>query len=128
MAQIEVDERDFPIVVLRFPASWTHSEYAATFARVEEILNRKKRCAFVSDTRGSAIPDAHQRKMSAEFFEKNDAVTREILAGWAVVADSVLARGAVTAISWLRPPNFALKTFSAMPEALAWCRERIDKR
>jgi hypothetical protein len=125
MAKIAYDESEWPIVVMRFPSEWTTAEYVASFELLEKLLAKSVRFAAVSDTIGSQIPNAHERKLSADFLTKNDAELRRNLVGWAVGADSVIARGAVTAIAWMRPPSFPLASFATLAEAKVWCREQL---
>jgi hypothetical protein len=47
---------------------------------------------------------------------------------YAMVSESMVVRGVVTAINWLRPPTYDFVTVATMEEALAWLRARRDAR
>ena len=44
----------------------------------------------------------------------------------AMVSDSSLVRGAITAMNWLRPPPFEIQTFPTFEDALAWLETRRE--
>lgn len=65
--------------------------------------------------RDSPIPNAAWRKRIAKStMELRSSPT------FAVVSESALARGALVAINWLRPPPFPTDAFGTFDEAVAW--------
>jgi hypothetical protein len=68
----------------------------------------------------TAPPNATQRKMSQDFLSDNGLVMGRV----ALMTESILVRGAMTAFSWLVPKT-QLRAFSpdSVKEAIAWLSE-----
>lgn len=71
--------------------------------------------------RDNPVPNAAWRKKMAE--ASKDYPPNCL---YAMVSESVVVRGVVTAINWLRPPTYDFVAVATMEEALAWLRERRD--
>ncbi|MFH1809970.1 MAG: STAS/SEC14 domain-containing protein [Pseudomonadota bacterium] len=67
----------------------------------------------------SESPTAPQRKQIADFMQRNAEALRKVKAN-AMVMDSAMARGALTALSWLFKKPFEEKVFSTFDAALDW--------
>ena len=70
----------------------------------------------------AAAPSPVQRKQMAEFIEAN-RVGLERLDRFALVIDSVVHRGAITAISWLVKKPFEERVFNSPISAVKWLTE-----
>jgi hypothetical protein len=125
MSAIVVSSSAWPLVVVHFPPKWERADWDASIEEVRALLARGERFALISNTIGSQTPNASERRRTADFFEANEAALRATVAGWAIATDSVLARGAITAITWLRAPPFPSATFATMAQAEAWCRAQL---
>lgn len=71
--------------------------------------------------RANPVPNARWRRRIAE---ASESYPPNCL--FAVVAESVVVRGTVTAINWLRPPTYDLTVVGTIPEALAWVGARRE--
>ena len=77
------------------------------------------------DLRGTSGLTPRQRKLLAEAQLKRDGFRDcEIVAG-AMVMDSHLLRGMLTALFWLKKPNHEVKVFANLDSAIAWGHQRI---
>lgn len=63
-------------------------------------------------------PNAEQRKKLAALLNEYDS--KHIVKAHAFVTDSMVARGALTALGWLTPRPFPERVFKNPPAALAW--------
>jgi hypothetical protein len=124
VATIVLDTRLFPLIVSRFPASWSEAELDAYLAGFVAIHDRGERFVHVSDITGTmAIPNPQLRKKAADFIAAEHDRSARLCMGTAQVAHA-LARGALTAIQWITPPPYPHIVVSGWPEALAWVRAR----
>jgi hypothetical protein len=84
--------------------------------------------AVVHDSRLAGPLTPTQRAMIAEHAKRHDARTRQRCVGIAFVFDSLVMRGALTAIMWLKPPVVDSKVFSNVEDALTWTRRKLEER
>jgi hypothetical protein len=82
-----------------------------------------KRVTLLADGTRSSGMSARQRRISAEFSDRNEALLRRVCAAQAVVLVSALQRGVLTAIMWLKPPPVDLRAFKTREEAEAFLDE-----
>ena len=68
------------------------------------------------------MPTAVQRKRITEII--GNAANTRLLAGHALVVNSPVGRGALTAINWVVRPKFDEKVFGNPKDAVAWLVER----
>jgi hypothetical protein len=83
------------------------------------------RTAILTDARGNIPSTARYRQRAALAYERLGAALGKRCVAQAIVMDSAIVRGAVTAVFWLQPPPWPIKTFASMEEADRWIRERI---
>lgn len=74
----------------------------------------------LSDTRGSAIPTPLQRRWVSQYYEEHERQIRTNLLAAAVVGDSVLARGVLTALQWLRPLPHPVQVVATLSDGEQW--------
>lgn len=84
--------------------------------------------AIVLDNRSAGPVSPTQRAIIAEHMRLHAPRTSARCAGTALVFESPVLRGALTAILWLRPPVTVTKVFGSLDEAITWARERLDAR
>ena len=82
-----------------------------------------ERLALITIVCQADTPTAAQRKQLADFM-KTHAKDMDAITGSAMVLDSALARGALTALNWLFRKPFPEKVFSSADPALEWLREK----
>jgi hypothetical protein len=96
----------------------TDEEWTRCLTLFRERAGRESR--FLVETRGGG-PDAKQRKVLAELLRDQDARV-------AVMTDSIVARGILTALAWLGLPQrgFALNDLRAASEYLGLSSEELQ--
>jgi hypothetical protein len=116
---IEVDHSRFPLVVLRNGRRFTDADFQAVTVHLEELLRRGP-FGVLNDTRGSPMPSPLQRRIIIKFYEDFDREIRAHLLATAIVGDSTLVRGVLTALQWIRPAPHPVKVFASMVDAERW--------
>ena len=82
-----------------------------------------RRIVLLADGTRSEGMTAHQRRVTAEFTVKHEALIRRVCAGQGVVIVSAIQRGIMTAILWIKPPPTELRAFKTRAEAEAFLDE-----
>jgi hypothetical protein len=110
---IEVDRRRYPLVVVHIGRTYSEAAWSEMAAHLVELV-RQGPYGLVSDTRGSAIPTPLQRRWVSRYYAEHDRDVRKNLLAAAVVADSMIARGVLTALQWVRPMPHPLQVFATL--------------
>ncbi len=123
---IAIDRGEFPMVVVRYRGAPTLAEFQSYLAALEELYRGGRSFGLVFDSSGGDSPPAMHRKLQADFMAKHERLIRALNMGTAFVIDSVVLRGALTAILWLQPlpcPHFIC---GEVEEARRWVRARLN--
>lgn len=123
-----VDEARWPLAVFESPGARPVSEIDTDsfYAELDRLLRRRERFATLHDLRDTR-PDATRRKRFADWIETHEAELRLRLAAHAVVVDSTLQRGMITAILWMTSPPCPMKVFDDREEAERWLLEMLAR-
>ena len=120
------ERSEFPLVTVRFRGAQTLTEFEGYLAALAELYREGRPFGLVCDSRGAEAPPAVHRKLQADFIAQHGRLIRSLNLGTAFVIDSVLLRGALTAILWLQPlpcPHFVS---GDVEEARRWARARLN--
>jgi hypothetical protein len=98
--------------------------YLASIKRLDESCKGREFPAgiLVSDA-GNPPPNAAWRRRIAE--ETRRFTSRPL---FALVSTSVIVRGVVTAINWIRPPSYDFASFDTFDAAVAWVESRRGRK
>lgn len=121
-----IDEVEARIYRIRFPARGSDDE-------VEHFVSAREAWAERCDHRHAWIVDltrvreatARQRQRFARHLEEYEPCDLAWNAGSAIVLESRWIRGVMTAVFWLKRPQFPNATFATEEAAQAWCRHRL---
>jgi hypothetical protein len=131
-----------PIVAYRFDTSAWPVVYFPSLGKVADsdidsesfydeafkMLARGQRVAYVHDLTGAKAMSATRRRRFSQFIQRERPRLEQHVACVAVVLDSRVLEGVVTALTWVVPPFVPLKVFFADKEgALAWARAQLDE-
>lgn len=116
------DETRWPLVVIpspgsRDPESIDQDSFYEAFHRFRE---KGKRAYLIHDLRNVQRMDARRRRRFAEWAKLHSPTARELIIGYAVLIDSKIMAGVVTAVLWLLRPPCPMKVFSNPTDAEAW--------
>jgi len=126
MGSIQVNDTNFPLVVVTFEGSVSDQEFERYLARLDTLWGRNVRSAIVLEASRADRSPATQRRMQAEWLKKNDYLLRAHSAGTAFVISSALVRGSLTAILWLQPLPTPYIVVATLAEAERWARRQLQ--
>jgi hypothetical protein len=79
----------------------------------------------VVDVSKSEKLNSKQRKIMSEQMNSNKNFTGKYCAGTALVFDSILIAGMLTAVFWFFKPKYETKVFTKTPEAITWAKAQL---
>jgi hypothetical protein len=126
-----IDRKNLPMLQLRYVGDYSDAELDVFLSELDEVLKfpGQKVCLF--DLTNAATGTARQRqKQGAWIIRNEEALAREFAAA-AIVTDSAIIRGTVTAIFWIRPLPFPTHIVGTIASAEAWLapyRAALSKR
>ena len=120
--QYRFDETRWPLVIIhspgdRGPESIDQDSFYAEFDRFRA---KGERGFFIHDLRGVQRMDAARRRRFVDYAKLHSATARKLIVGYAVIVNSKLMAGVVTAVLWLLRPPCPMKVLSNQPDAEAW--------
>ena len=114
---IEGTDHDEGVVVWIFAGETNddadYRAYCESITRFERMTSERKRVAVLVVDPSSPMPDARWRREIADRSRNIRPNTIFVLVGNAV------ARGVATAINWIRPPTYEMRTAASFVDALA---------
>ena len=126
MAEIIMDDSQWPIVLVRFPKDWTYAEWQTFVGRMSGYARRDVPFAIVNDARRARQPNAKERAELATW-TRTPYVAGNLSASGIVVSNPV-QRAVATAVSWLVHVPFPYEHFTSVVDAEAFCRRHLEGR
>ncbi len=125
---IVVDRSQWPLVVITFPQrDIEDDELIAYLADVEAGLGaRKTAYAAVVDIGSRPHLNAHQRKIQADWLNRNRDQFAKWLRAYAFVITDHVPRVLLRAVFWVAPPPVPYRLFSDREEAIAWAAKSLN--
>jgi hypothetical protein len=115
-----IDRKHLPMLQLRYVGDYSDAELSDFLSGLDALLKQPGRKVCVFDLTKAAAGTARQRQLQAAWIAKNEqALTRDFAAA-AIVTDSAIIRGTVTAIFWIRPLPFPTNVVATFEAADAW--------
>jgi hypothetical protein len=123
---ITFDESAWPIVVVRYPKRIDQRDFDAHLERIIGYVKRDAPWGLLNDSRGAGHPNAVQRQAIATFYDRYEPLVRKNWRGSAIIFDSPLIVGVLTALTWIRPAPHPFKAFSNYAEGQRWLEARFE--
>ena len=119
------DDNAWPLLYVRFPSKPLSDEGFEYFIeRYTATVERRIPFATILDSRGlTTAITANQRKRLTEWFDVTGDLAGEHHFGIAVLIGNALIRGALKAVTWVKPIPVPIKPFGSIADASAWVRE-----
>lgn len=118
-AHMKLDETMWPIAVFTLGEATTDDDWRGMFAHYEAFYTRRQLFHAITDaSRARSFPTPAQRKLIAELSRDHEPRSRKWCVGGATVLTSAVARGVLTAITWLAPPVYKLTYHATLDEAV----------
>jgi L-amino acid N-acyltransferase YncA len=110
------------------PASLREEDIQEVFGYYHDLVDRKIRYFSITDARGaSEVPSAQTRKAIGQAAAKLEARSEGYALGTAVVIESRVIRGALTAIQWVAQPRHPMRYCGTMQEAVDYAIGELER-
>ncbi|MGB8222425.1 MAG: hypothetical protein WCF10_07550 [Polyangiales bacterium] len=119
------DEAAWPLLYVRFPSKPLSDDGFEYFiARYTGVVERRVRFATILDSRGlTTAITAHQRRRLTEWFDVTGDLAGEHHFGIAVLISNAIIRGALKAVTWVKPIPVPIEPFGSIADAAPWLRK-----
>jgi hypothetical protein len=122
-----VEREELPVLRLRFVEDYTDDELQEFLCELDAVLALAGRKVCIIDLNQATPATAKQRKLITDWIRDNDSVLSRDFSAAAIVTDSALIRGTVTAVFWIRPLPLPTHVAATMEEARDWLRPYLGK-
>ena len=120
--KIIVDSSLFPLVIQRFGRDVHDDDLENMIRRFQVLFHGGRRYALLVYCEEEAnVMTARQRKRVSQWYRECADQVRRINVGTAVVIESALVRGAMTAFNWLVEPVAQQRNVATIHEGLEYC-------
>jgi hypothetical protein len=119
------EDNAWPLLYVRFPSKPLSDEGFEYFIeRYTDVVERRIPFATILDSRGlTTAITANQRKRLTEWFDVTGDLAGEHHFGIATLINNGLIRGALKAVTWVKPIPVPVKPFGSIADAAPWIRE-----
>ncbi|MBT8468261.1 MAG: hypothetical protein HKN10_11105 [Myxococcales bacterium] len=119
------EESAWPLAYVRFPSKPLSDDGFEYFIeRYTAMVERQRPFATILDSRGlTTAITAHQRKLLTDWFDVTGELAGEYHFGIAVLMSNALIRGALKAVTWVKPVPVPIMPFGSIADAAPWVRE-----
>ena len=98
-----VDRRGLPILRLRYIGRYSDDELLQFLSEIDSVLKLPGRKACMIDLIAAKAGNARQRRLQGDWIHQNEELLARDFSAVAIVTDSAVMRGVVTAVFWIRP-------------------------
>lgn len=116
------DESRWPLVIIPSPGPREPNQVDqdSFYAEWDRFWEKRKHAFLIHDLRNVQRMDADRRRRFVQYAKLHSPAARELVIGYAVLVNSKLMAGVVTAVLWLMRPPCPMKVFSSQADAEAW--------
>jgi len=125
MAEISLDVSRWPLIMVSYPKSFRDADWVHLLDRIVALMQREEDFGMINDVRDAPVPTALQRSLIVEMYEAHIKLVQRHWKGTAIIGNSRVVVGVLTALNWLMPPPHPAKVFSDFEEGEAWVRARL---
>jgi hypothetical protein len=115
-----VDSTLLPELRLRYVGEYADEELSRFFSELEAVLRVPGRKVCVIDLTRAKPGSARHRQLQVAWIRKHEAALARDFAAAAIVTDSAIIRGTVTAVFWIRPLPFPTHVAATLASAEVW--------
>jgi hypothetical protein len=126
--KIIVDSSRFPLVVQRFRRDVSAEDVEAMIRQFELLFHGGRRYALlVYSDQNAVVMSATLRKRVSAWYRECTEQVRRINVATAVVLESPLVRGVMTAFNWLVEPVAQQRNVATVREGLLYCINALEQ-
>ena len=122
---IEIDEGQWPLIVLTFSGSVTVSELGDCFAKHERLLAAERPFVVLVRVHDMQPWESATIRLQATWRKENAPQLRRLIRGVAMVLPSLWLKGLLRTVLWVQPIPQPLVVCATTEEATAWLGERV---
>ncbi len=118
----QFDEVRWPMVMIHSPRNVDPElvDYDTFYAEVDRLLADGRPFTVLHDLRGVRSMGPDRRRRFVEYANSHMASVKQLICGYAVLLDSQIMRGVVTAVLWFVRPPMPMKVFTNQADAEDW--------
>lgn len=118
----EFDEVRWPMVVIHSPGNVDPEtvDYDSFYDEFSRLRHEDRPFCVLHDLRGVRSMGPDRRRRFVEYANTHMDSVRRLIAGYAVLLDSQIMRGVVTAVLWFVRPPCPMKVFTKERDAEEW--------
>jgi hypothetical protein len=124
---IVLDDQGAPLVRVGITGPITDEDFREYLGTSDRVIQRGTPYVLLYDVVHGASITAVQRRMQAEWIQRNRPALRQLCKGAAFAMPGQIMRGALTAILWIAPLPFETHVTSVLADAERWVRERLPQ-
>ena len=125
LSQIDVDERAFPLVVIRWHGALDDATFERYLSACETVLAYRTRFALILDATAAKSLTKAQRQRQADWFRDRADALAEDCAGLCMVIASPFARRLLQGLALVTSMPCPYTVCATADEARAWCTARL---
>jgi hypothetical protein len=126
--KIPVDHSRFPLVVQRFIKGFDDSDVESMIRTFELLFHGNRRYALLIYCDPDApVMSARQRRRVSDWYHDHKEIVNRVNVATAIVIESTLVRGAMTAFNWLMEPRATQRNFANIHEGVNYCINMLEE-
>jgi hypothetical protein len=125
--KILVDTTRFPLVVNRMCKGFDDSDVEAMLKQFELLFHGNRRYALLVYCDPESIMTARQRRRVADWYKQCSDMVSRINVASAIVIESTLIRGGMTAFNWLMEPKYTQRYVATIHEGVNYLIEELER-
>ena len=122
---VVVEDKHWPLVVVVFDGTPTPEAFAGFLAKMESLLRRGQRHAYLLDGRRGSMLGTTELRLLTDWLKRLKTELKTQSAGTALVVDSAAVRFVLSAVYLVQPPVAPTESFQTVGEAYAWLTQRM---
>jgi hypothetical protein len=122
-----VDRQALPLLRLKYVGDYTDDELLKFLEQVNSALALPGAKAGLIDLCEATAGSAGQRKLQASWIRDHKQVLARDFVATAIVTDSAVIRGTVTAIFWVQPLPMPTHVAATVDAAMAWLAPYLER-
>ncbi|HKU36965.1 MAG TPA: STAS/SEC14 domain-containing protein [Polyangiales bacterium] len=117
---LHIDRRGLPLLRLTYIGEYSDDELIRFLSELKAVLALPGSKACLIDLCEATAGSARQRKLQGEWIREHESLLARDFVAAAIVTDSAVIRGTVTAVFWIRPLPMPTHVAPTLAAAEAW--------
>lgn len=123
---VQIDRAALPLLRITYIDDYPDAELKRFLGELEGVLALPGRKVGLIDLTRAVVGTAKQRQMHAQWIEKYEGQLQKQFTAAAIVTDSALIRGSITAVFWIRPLPLPTHVAATVAQAQVWLSPYLE--